>query len=182
MVKILAIHKRDPNFPAQIIDKIEDFVNNEDIFANPEHYHDIINELKMEASLITNNSPYAEVRAVVDNTDDPSIPSSTIRCWVMGLLFVVALAFVNQLFSIRQPNITLQANVAQLLAYPVGRAWAVWIPDWGVTVLGIRHSLNPGPFNRKEHVSSKFENCRAPLTIKDVNYNNGNCWLCNPIY
>jgi OPT family oligopeptide transporter len=152
MVKILSIHLHDPNFPAQIIEKIQLFLGNDDIFANPENHHDIINELKMEASLITNNSPYAEVRAVVDNTDDPSIPSSTIRMWTLGLLFVIGLAFVNQLFSIRQPAITLQANVAQLLAYPLGRAWAATLPDWGFTLFGIRHSLNPGPFNRKEHM------------------------------
>jgi hypothetical protein len=38
--------------------------------------------MKTEAALITNNSPYAEVRAVVSNTDDVNIPSSTIRAWV----------------------------------------------------------------------------------------------------
>ena len=52
--------------------------------------------MKIEAALIQSNSPYAEVRAVVDNTDDPSTPCSTIRSWTIGILFSVVLAFVNQ--------------------------------------------------------------------------------------
>lgn len=38
--------------------------------------------------------------------------------------------------------------MAQLLAFPIGRAWARLMPQ--VKVFGI--SLNPGPFNVKEHV------------------------------
>lgn len=52
--------------------------------------------MKIEAALIQSNSPYAEVRAVVDNTDDPSTPCSTVRSWTIGILFSVILAFVNQ--------------------------------------------------------------------------------------
>jgi hypothetical protein len=103
MAKVLRIHENDPNFPVSIIEKINDFLSNDDIFHNPQNYNDLIYEIKTEAALITNNSPYAEVRAVVDNTDDVNMASSTIRAWVIGLLFVVALAFINQLFSIRQP-------------------------------------------------------------------------------
>ncbi len=103
-------------------------------------------------ALVTYNSPYAEVRAVVDNFDDPTTPSSTIRVWVIGLTFSVFMAFINQLFSIRQPAIHVGPTVAQLLAYPLGRAAAAWLPDWGLTVFGTRHSLNPGPFSKKEHM------------------------------
>jgi len=74
--------------------------------------------MKLEAALITNNSPYSEVRAVVSNKDDPSAPCSTIRAWTIGIFFSVFLAFINQLFSIRQPPINIDSNVAQLLAFP----------------------------------------------------------------
>ncbi|CAL5869901.1 uncharacterized protein PFLUO_LOCUS4134 [Penicillium psychrofluorescens] len=50
---------------------------------------------------------------------------------------------LNQFFSLRQPSVTISALVAQLLAFPVGRAWSKWMP------LGI---LNPDRhFNIKEH-------------------------------
>jgi hypothetical protein len=89
---------------------------------------------------------------VVDPTDEPTLASSTIRAWSIGLFFVVVIAFVNQLFSVRQPYISLRAEVVQLLAYPVGKAAERWLPDVGITLFGVRHSLNPGPFNKKEHM------------------------------
>jgi len=125
---------------------------NEGIFDNPEKHEDIIYEMKLEAAMIRNNSPYAEVRAVVDNHDDPNIPCSTIRAWVIGLVFSAILGFINQLFSIRQPAITVMANVAQLLAFPFGKLMEKTLPDWGITLFGVRHSLNPGPFSKKEHM------------------------------
>ena len=102
--------------------------------------------------MITYNSPYVEVRAVVANHDDPNTPCGTIRAWMIGIFFSVTMAVINQLFSVRQPSIHIGGHVAQLLAYPFGRAAAAWLPDWGVTVFGVRHSLNPGPFSKKEHM------------------------------
>ncbi|KAJ9149437.1 OPT-domain-containing protein [Pleurostoma richardsiae] len=152
MENVLKMHQNDPNFPHLIIEKIKDFLGNDDMFDNPIKYEDIIYEMKLEAALITNNSPYSEVRAVVTNHDDPTMPSSTIRSWVIGLGFSILLGFINQLFSIRQPGITVLANVAQLLAYPIGKAWEKTLPDWGFRMFGVRHSLNPGPFTKKEHM------------------------------
>lgn len=62
--------------------------------------------------------------------------------------FVILVSFVNQLFSVRQPSIRLQAPVIQLLSYPVGKAAERWLPD--ARIFG--HSLNPGVFNKKEHM------------------------------
>jgi hypothetical protein len=64
------------------------------------------------------NSPYAEVRAVVDNHDDPDLPANTFRSWVIGTIFVAAGGFINQFFSIRNPDIGVGSNVAQLLCVP----------------------------------------------------------------
>ena len=38
--------------------------------------------------------------------------------------------------------------MAQLISFPIGRAWAKFMPN--VKVFGV--ALNPGPFNVKEHV------------------------------
>lgn len=125
---------------------------NDSVLANPEKHDALITELKIEAALITNNSPYAEVRSVVDNHDDPTLPVSTIRAWIIGIILAVACAFINIFFEIRQPAITVSANVAQLLAFPMGKFLEKTLPDWGVTLFGVRHSLNPGNFNKKEHM------------------------------
>ncbi|GKT89097.1 OPT oligopeptide transporter [Colletotrichum tofieldiae] len=135
METVLRIHDRDPNFPHSVLMKIHEFLDNEDVFENPEKHEKLIWEMKLEAALITNNSPYAEVRAVVDNKDDPNLPCGTIRAWTIGVFFSVFLAFINQ-----------------LLAYPIGKAWEKTMPNVVFTVFGHKLPLNPGRFNKKEHM------------------------------
>ena len=61
----------------------------------------------------------------------------------MFFLFIQVGSGLNQFFSLRQPSVTISALVAQLLAFPLGCAWAKWMP------LG---ALNPDRhFNIKEH-------------------------------
>ncbi|EHK46924.1 uncharacterized protein TrAtP1_010472 [Trichoderma atroviride] len=152
MARVFRVHEKDHNFPSVIILKIKAFLENESVFSNPEKHQHLIQEMKLEAALVTSNSPYAEVRAVVSNKDDITTPCSTIRSWAIGLAFSCLLAFINQLFDIRQPAIRVMANVAQLLSYPVGKACENWLPDVGFTLFGTYHSLNPGPFSKKEHM------------------------------
>ncbi|KAJ4150568.1 hypothetical protein LMH87_011313 [Akanthomyces muscarius] len=154
MENVIRIHDGDPNFPFVTLQKIKEFLSKDGIAENPEKHERLIQEMKLEAALITHNSPYAEVRAAVDNHDDPSLHVSTIRAWTIGILFSVFLAFVNQLFSIRQPSIRFDTNVAQLLAYPLGKAWERWMPraDIPIPFTGITVPLNPGRFNKKEHM------------------------------
>ena len=61
------------------------------------------------------NSPYAEVRAVVDNHDDPNMPASTFRSWVIGTIFIVTSQFSYLSFSSPYRGIGIGSNTAQLL-------------------------------------------------------------------
>lgn len=47
------------------------------------------------------DSPYAEVRAAVANTDDPNMPVNTFRMWFLGLLFTILISGMNQFFNMR---------------------------------------------------------------------------------
>ncbi|KAJ8472485.1 hypothetical protein ONZ45_g16631 [Pleurotus djamor] len=94
------------------------------------------------------DSPYPEVRSAVSNTDDVRIPVSTFRAWLIGILWAILIPGLNQFFYFRYPSVTIGGIVAQLLSFPVGRAWAAVMPE--VRILGV--SLNPGPFTIKEHV------------------------------
>ncbi|KIH94024.1 hypothetical protein SPBR_05582 [Sporothrix brasiliensis 5110] len=155
IVKIIQIHEHDPNFRHDLIEAFKAFVqaDAQPLAPSPSPSPSLsLSQIKLEVALITYNSPYPQVRAVVANEDDPSMPSSTVRAWAIGLSFAVLLAFVNQLFSIRQPAIVVGATIAQMLAYPLGTAAARVLPDWGVAVAGSRVSLNPGPFSPKEHM------------------------------
>ncbi|KAI0045919.1 OPT oligopeptide transporter [Auriscalpium vulgare] len=97
---------------------------------------------------LEDDSPYPEVRAAVANYDDPEMPVSTLRAWVLGLLWSFLLPALNQFFYFRYPSITVNSLVAQLAVFPMGRLWARIIPHF--TIFGV--SLNPGPFTIKEHV------------------------------
>ncbi|KIK91864.1 hypothetical protein PAXRUDRAFT_13554 [Paxillus rubicundulus Ve08.2h10] len=98
--------------------------------------------------VLEDDSPYPEVRSAVANTDDPDIPVSSLRAWVMGIAWAIIIAGLNQFFYFRYPSVTISAIVAQLLSFPVGRLWAKLLPNW--RIFGV--SLNPGPFTIKEHV------------------------------
>lgn len=96
------------------------------------------------------DSPYPEVRAAVRNYDE-DLPCNTVRAWTIGLVLVVLGAAMNTLFSLRQPSISIGALIAQIIAWPLGHAWAKYLPEREFNTLGIRWTLNPGPFNIKEH-------------------------------
>ncbi|CEL58319.1 Glutathione transporter 1 OS=Schizosaccharomyces pombe (strain 972 / ATCC 24843) GN=pgt1 PE=1 SV=1 [Rhizoctonia solani AG-1 IB] len=97
------------------------------------------------------DSPYPEVRAAVANTDDPTMPTNTFRMWFLGLIFTVLIAGLNQFFSMRYPSVQITALVAQLVALPAGKLLEKTLPRAHITTFGYTWSLNPGPFNIKEH-------------------------------
>ncbi|KAI0063249.1 small oligopeptide transporter [Artomyces pyxidatus] len=97
---------------------------------------------------LEDESPYPEVRSAVANTDDPSMPSSTFRTWVMGLAWAIIIPGLNQFYFFRFPSVNISPNVAQLLSFPIGCLWAAYVPNW--KIFGV--PINPGPFTVKEHV------------------------------
>ncbi|ORX39551.1 OPT oligopeptide transporter protein-domain-containing protein [Kockovaella imperatae] len=152
ITELVQMHKGDPNFSYEMYDKMETFIADPSIVASPDKHADLIYAMKLEAILATENSPYPEVRANVDPVDDPDLPCSTVRAWSMGIVFSVFGTFIDTLFAFRYPGISIGVNVAQLVAYPIGCFFARVLPDWRVSVFGSEISLNPGPFNRKEHM------------------------------
>jgi hypothetical protein len=57
------------------------------------------------ATLLQDESPYIEVRAAVANTDDPRMPSSTFRAWIIGLIWTILLSGLNQVLFFRFPTV-----------------------------------------------------------------------------
>ncbi|KAF5355899.1 hypothetical protein D9756_004356 [Leucocoprinus leucothites] len=104
--------------------------------------------LDKEHLAFDDESPYPEVRSAVANTDDPTMPVSTLRSWVIGVIWAILIPGLNQFFFFRYPSVTITGIVAQLLSFPIGRAAAAFLPNW--SIFGLK--LNPGPFTVKEHV------------------------------
>ncbi|XP_010246854.1 PREDICTED: oligopeptide transporter 7-like [Nelumbo nucifera] len=99
------------------------------------------------------NSPIEQVALTVPITDDPTLPILTFRMWVLGTLACALLSFLNQFFWYRKEPLSITSISAQIAVVPLGHLMASTITDrvffkksrWEFT-------LNPGPFNIKEHV------------------------------
>ena len=98
-------------------------------------------------------SPVKQVALTVPTTDEPSLPVLTFRMWVLGTLSCIVLSFLNQFFWYRTEPLTITAISAQIAVVPLGQLMASKLTNrvffkatpWEFT-------LNPGPFNVKEHV------------------------------
>lgn len=101
-----------------------------------------------------NDNPIEQVRLTVPITDDPTQPVLTFRTWVLGIASCVLLAFVNQFFSYRQNQLSISSVSAQIVTLPLGKLMAATLPAKPIRVPFTKwtFSLNPGPFNLKEHV------------------------------
>ncbi|KAJ8629809.1 hypothetical protein MRB53_023132 [Persea americana] len=101
-----------------------------------------------------NDSPIEEVRLTVPTTDDPTLPVLTFRTWVLGITCCGLLAFANQFFGYRQNYLYVSAISAQIIVLPVGKLMAAILPSKAIRIPMTKwsFSLNPGPFNLKEHV------------------------------
>lgn len=100
---------------------------------------------------VEDDSPYPEVRASVPSTDDPSLVQNTIRMWTIGMIMTTIGCGLNMLFSMHSPTIVLTTFLTSILAWPLGRAWDMVMPDKPVFGRFGGPSLNPAPFNVKEH-------------------------------
>ncbi|KAM5344065.1 hypothetical protein ACJ41O_012602 [Fusarium nematophilum] len=98
------------------------------------------------------DSPYDEVQAVVPPFDDPELPVNTFRGWFLGIVSTLAFSGILQFFQLHSPPIFLSSNLVIILTLPVGHFMARVLPATVFNLpFGLQFTLNPGPFNHKEH-------------------------------
>lgn len=95
----------------------------------------------MRSLLIADVADYTN--SIVPQTDDPNLPQFTARVAVLGLFWCITLGVANTILSFRTVSFVIGSTIATLLTYPMGIFLAGVLP---------KGSLNPGPFNVKEHV------------------------------
>ncbi|XP_010038755.1 oligopeptide transporter 5-like [Eucalyptus grandis] len=136
---------------------------------------------------IPNDSPIEEVRNAIPATDDSTLPVLTIRTWVLGPLMCTIFSIMYQLSSYRRSHMIISVSCAQIILLLVGRLMASALPATIVRIPGTnwKFSLNPGPFNMKEHAllvilsTTGFESTIAIGTInviKVVYHRNISVW------
>ena len=94
-----------------------------------------------------------QVALTVPTGDDASLPVLTFRMWFLGTVSCALLSFLNQFFWYRTEPLSITAISAQIAVVPLGQLMAASITRRRF-LSGTRweFSLNPGPFNVKEHV------------------------------
>ncbi|KAK8494816.1 hypothetical protein V6N12_055139 [Hibiscus sabdariffa] len=101
-----------------------------------------------------NDSPIEQVRVTVPIHDDPTLPCLTFRTWTLGITSCAVLSFLNQFFIYRQNSLQISSVTAQIVVLPLGKLMAATLPRKSLKIPCTKwsFSLNPGPFNMKEHV------------------------------
>ncbi|POR37850.1 Sexual differentiation process protein isp4 [Tolypocladium paradoxum] len=153
--RLIEEHALDQNFPQDMLVRARQFLQaradgrDDDVEAA----RALLDDFREHEELARNSSAYQEVRAVVDTDDDPGLPVGTLRVFLMGTVFAIAGTAMQQFFSLRMPSISISTYVVQLLSMPLGVLLARVLPERVFSLPGgLAFTLNPGPFNQKEHL------------------------------
>ena len=133
-------HRWDPFLDVQKLENVDAAISS----------GDTAKQVAVDESLIQENSPYPEVRSSVPPTDTP-VPVDTARAWCIGVITCTIVAACNVLLGLPRSPITISATVVQLISYPMGCAWARFVPHKTFRLVGREIAFNPGHFNVKEH-------------------------------
>lgn len=164
-VDFLMEHLNDPNFDLKrsyppSVNSVSADVQGKKIYAYDQSDYDAESQVDSDRPASRNStaiefddeSPYPEVRAAVASVDDPLMPVNTFRMWFLGLFATILISGLNQFFALRYPSVFVTGIVAQLVSLPAGKLLERILPTTVFNTFGYKWSLNPGPFNIKEHV------------------------------
>ncbi|OZJ01695.1 hypothetical protein BZG36_05370 [Bifiguratus adelaidae] len=131
-----------------------------EIEAYEKHVDDVDSSDADQKSLDENTSNLL-VAAVVPPTDDPTLPTLTFRVWVLGCAFAVLGAAIAEIFYFKSNPLRLGSFFIGLVTYPLevtngrpnplGYIMAKTLPTRIYKIGRWEFSLNPGPWNAKEH-------------------------------
>ncbi|CAB4424935.1 unnamed protein product [Rhizophagus irregularis] len=92
------------------------------------------------------------ISAAVSSEDDPTLSCLTFRFWVLSTFFTSLCAAISQFYHFRPNNGDFSPFFVVFVSYVAGRWMARVLPTRKFQILRWSFSLNPGPFNIKEHV------------------------------
>ncbi|CAB4412293.1 unnamed protein product [Rhizophagus irregularis] len=120
--------------------------------GDTEEFDDDTYLLPSNRSNIDVNSPVPMVAAAVSIKDDPSLPCTTFRFWVLSFIFTALGAAVSEFYYFRSNGGGYSIFFVLLVSFVIGKWMARVLPTDEFKIGNWRFTLNPGPFNIKEHV------------------------------
>lgn len=110
--------------------------------------NDELDHSAMPPTDVTSHAPMSP------SEDEVDVPLITFRTFILGPLTNIVVAAMHQLFSYRNRGLLLTKSLIQLMLLIVGKFLAAKLPKNVVRFPGttIEFSMNPGPFQIKEHV------------------------------
>lgn len=68
----------------------------------------------------------------------------------IGFITCTVVTACNVLLALRRSPVTITPTVVQLIAYPMGKGWHAYMPNWKFRMFGREVQVNPeSPFNTK---------------------------------
>ncbi|RBA11793.1 oligopeptide transporter 6 [Fusarium proliferatum] len=95
--------------------------------------------------------PVPLVAKTVPLHNDPSEHILTFRFWVLAGFWVSLGCVISTFYYFKPYSTTLSTVTVQLLSWWTGNSLARWLPTKRFTTFGYEWTLNPGPWNTKEH-------------------------------
>ncbi|KAF9142168.1 hypothetical protein BG015_001015 [Linnemannia schmuckeri] len=117
-----------------------------------EKYDDIKDSVGMSEDYEAERPLVEVVRLVVPITDDTTLVAITFRFWVISTFFGIIGAVIQEYRYFRITNGVFSIFFVNLESYALGTAMARILPTKAISIGKFSLSLNPGPFNIKEHV------------------------------
>ncbi|KAK9349810.1 OPT oligopeptide transporter protein-domain-containing protein [Lipomyces doorenjongii] len=174
LTSVAEYHSDDFNFSKLSLEKVRLLLAGEEAYDQGHELY--ILDLLIEGTVLKFHSPYPEVRAICDPMDDTNLPVETFRAYFLGIIWVAIGSFINQLFSNRQPSLTIGSTAIQILLFPCGKFLERALPDWGFTIFGKRHSLTPVT-TLMVQVGSTSSNFRSYVLVMKLERFLGQSWV-----
>ncbi|KAK3319793.1 oligopeptide transporter 6 [Cercophora scortea] len=95
--------------------------------------------------------PVPLVAKTVDLHNDFNEPILTFRFYFLTTFWIIVGCGVSSMYYFKPYTNTLTSYAVQLLSWGMGDALAKWLPKHQFSIFGWSFSLNPGPWNQKEH-------------------------------
>lgn len=103
-------------------------------------------------NLLTLTYPtHSPPNTAVPITDDTNLVSVTFRFWIISTFLGALGATIQQYYAYRSASGTFSIFFVNLASFSIGKFLARVLPTRSFSFFGYSFSLNPGPFNIKEH-------------------------------